>query len=310
MLESFTFFFYIDIARALSIFLLMIVVMLILTSRANMGYLTQLLPNYDSPQKIHEHEVSRLGGLVMAIGITSMIISMEPYHNIKELMAWFSLAFLPLGLITLAEDLHKPISPRIRLAVMFGVSWLLLEMTGISLPLINTPYLSYLLADPLVRTVFYTLCLAAIMNGMNFVDGTNGNFAFMSISMLISLFYLATIVGDTVLIHLVITIAIPMVAFTLVNYPWGRIFAGDLGAYLYGALIGFFILFFFGRHSDISAWNALLITFYPIAELTYSFIRKASMGQSPLKPDRKHLHIRFIPSSIAAAKTRGCPITW
>jgi len=131
------------------------------------------------------------------------------------------------------------------------------------------------------------------MNGMNFVDGTNGNFSLMTLGMLISLAFLGSTVGDVKFIALIILGAIPLIAFTLLNYPWGKIFAGDIGPYFFASFIGFLLLLFFGQNKDISAWNALLITFYPIAELIYSFIRKVYKGESPMQADRGHLHIKI-----------------
>ena len=272
------------------IFLLTVGMMEIITNKQN--FIKRYIPHYIAPQKIHKGEVSRLGGLAMIVSLATLFILLAE-QEIKNMMLLFLVAFLPLGLITLAEDFHKVIAPWIRLIVMFFSSCLILVITDISLPLFDTPFLKSMLADPLLRNIFYMFCLVTLMNGINFVDGTNGNFALMILSMMISLCFLATIVGDTQFIILLFLSGIPLIAFTLLNYPWGRIFAGDLGAYLYGALTGFFILFFFGRHSDISAWNVLLITFYPIIEVIFSSIRKLLKGKSPMLPDTSHLHIKI-----------------
>jgi len=223
----------------------------------------------------------------------AFLIGLSPNQEIKDTMVPFFLALLPLVLITLAEDLHKVISPRLRLAVMLGASFLMLEMSGISLPLLDTPVLRDVLADPFIRTIFYAVCIASLMNGMNFVDGTNGNFSLMTLGMFISLTFLGSRVGDVKFIAIIILSVIPLIAFTLLNYPWGKIFAGDIGPYFFAGLIGFLLLLFFGQNKDISAWNSLLITFYPIAELIYSVIRKVYKRQSPMQADRGHLHIKI-----------------
>jgi len=287
MLES-----YIDIPICTIIFILLMLIMLVFSSKKVQLLLQNFMPIYNAPQKIHEKHVTRLGGFCMFIALV-FLIELSPNQEIKDTMTPFFFAFLPLGLITLAEDLHKVIAPRVRLAVMLGSSFLMLEMTGISLPLIDTPFLRDVLADPFIRTTFYVVCLVSLMNGMNFVDGTNGNFSLMTLGMLISLAFLGSTVGDVKFLALIILITIPLVAFTLLNYPWGRIFAGDIGPYFFASLIGLLILLFFGQNKDISAWNALLITFYPIAELTYSFIRKVYKGHSPMQADRGHLHIKI-----------------
>lgn len=281
-----------DLPQYICIFFLVLMLMILISYKGNLISMKKFIPNYIAPQKIHQGDISRLGGIIMVLGV-AFLFSMSSNIEIKENMVWFLLAFLPLGVLTIAEDLHQTIPPLLRLVVMFVSSWLILKLTNIPLPILDTPFLKDILSDPSTRNIFYTLCLVGLMNGTNFVDGTNGNFAFMTISMLISLCFLACIVSDKEFISLIIISIIPLLAFTLINYPWGRIFAGDLGAYFYGALIGFFVIMFFGRHNDISAWNALLITFYPIAELTFSAIRKLWRHKSPLQADRKHLHIKI-----------------
>ena len=291
---------YINLPQLAALFLLVLALQLILISNRGARYMGMLIPTYKAPQKIHEGSVSRLGGLCMLLGIVSLS-ALSENEGIRDHITLFLFAFSPLAALTLLEDLHNPMSPKVRLATMLGVSWLILSWTGISLPVLDTPYLGDILAEPTMRSLFYAVCLTALMNGVNFVDGTNGNFALMTITMMISLAFFGTTVGDMEFVAMVLLCTIPLVAFTTINFPWGRIFAGDLGAYMYGGLVGFFILVFFGRHTDISAWNAVLITFYPIAELVYSIIRKVLNRQSPFQPDRGHLHIK-----IFTILHRGC----
>ena len=251
-----------------------------------------IMPIYVAPQKIHKGEVSRLGGIVMYFGVAALILT-SSYQEIKFIVLCLLFCFLPLGVITLVEDFHKPSPPWVRLIVMVFSSWLILKMTNIQLPIFDNPLLKDILAEPKIQCFFYVFCLVCLMNGINFIDGVNGNFSFLIISMFTSLGFLALVVGDFEFLSLLILCSIPLFAFVLMNYPWGRIFAGDLGAYFYGALVGFLIIFFFGRHEDISAWNALLITFYPIIELIYSAFRKIWNGKSPMESDTYHLHLKI-----------------
>lgn len=281
-----------DLIKILSIFFLTLIIMAAISFLTNHISLRRIIPTYVAPQKIHKGEVSRLGGLVMYLGIVLLVLS-SSFHEIKFTILYFLFSFIPLGLITLIEDFHKPSPPWVRLIFMVFSSWLILKITNIQLPIFDNPLLKDILADPKIQCFFYAFCLVSLMNGTNFIDGVNGNFSFLIISMFTSLGFLAFIVGDFEFISLLILCSIPLLAFVLINYPWGRIFAGDLGAYFYGALVGFLIIFFFGRHEDISAWNALLITFYPIIELIFSMFRKIWNGKSPMQPDTNHLHLKI-----------------
>ena len=76
------------------------------------------------------------------------------------------------------------------------------------------------------------------------------------------------------------------------NFPLGKIFMGDSGAFLMALLTGVWAIIFFSIHDFISSWNAGLIFFYPIIEVAYSFARKLTQKKSPFYPDREHLHLK------------------
>ena len=256
------------------------------------GYLKSSVIQYQAIQKIHAGEISRMGGLVMLVGILALVLwSGDTGMSGTSLM--FAIGFLPLAAVTLREDLHIPTSPIKRLIVLLISSGLILTLTEINLPDLNTPYLEWLTASPSLKMMFYALCVASLMNGMNFIDGTNGNMSFSLGAIFLNLLFLGVVMGDAAFIRLTLVCAFPLLIFMLVNYPWGKIFAGDLGAYLYAAIAGFLTVHFFGLHTELSAWNAVLVLFYPVAELVYSLARKVASKQSPFQPDQAHLHIKL-----------------
>ena len=76
------------------------------------------------------------------------------------------------------------------------------------------------------------------------------------------------------------------------NYPRGKIFLGDGGAYFLG-FISTLILLELSQHvPDYSPFTSLLIMIYPISETLLSIYRKKFLrGRSPFKPDRLHMHM-------------------
>ncbi|MDA9819176.1 glycosyltransferase [Methylophilaceae bacterium] len=256
------------------------------------GHLKSSITKYQAVQKIHVGETPRLGGLIMLIGIFALVL-LSGDHAISRTSLMFVIGFAPLGAITLMEDLHVPTSPIKRLIVLLISSGLILVLPEINLPDLNTPYLEWLTASPPLKMMFYALCVGSLMNGMNFIDGTNGNMSFTLGAIFLNLLFLAVVMGDAAFIRLTLVCAFPLLIFTLANYPWGKIFAGDLGAYLYAAIVGFLTVHFFGLHTELSAWNAVLVLFYPVAELVYSLSRKVANKKSPFQPDQGHLHIKL-----------------
>jgi UDP-GlcNAc:undecaprenyl-phosphate/decaprenyl-phosphate GlcNAc-1-phosphate transferase len=266
--------------------------MLLLSSDYGAKYLGSWLKDYDAPQRIHDQETSRLGGLIMLLGVIALGL-LSDNADTSALLLNFFIALSPLITLTLLEDFHINTNPIIRLAGLFLSACLVINLTQIALPVFSTPYLSLIFSLPYLNFGFYVLCIVALINGMNFIDGTNGNMSFTMLGIFSNLLFLGTISEDTEFIKITIIFMLPLLVFVIFNYPWGKIFAGDLGAYFYGAVAGFMLIYYFGKNPDISTWNAVLVVFYPTAEIIYSVLRKLLRKKSPFLPDRLHLHIKL-----------------
>jgi UDP-N-acetylmuramyl pentapeptide phosphotransferase/UDP-N-acetylglucosamine-1-phosphate transferase len=195
--------------------------------------------------------------------------------------------------VTIKEDLFHNVGFKTRLIVLIISSFLLLSLVVESFPAVNyIPLISNLFHYPLFSFCFFTLCLVALANGCNFIDGMTGLFGFYMLGCLMSCLQLTSIVNDQLMAQYLLVFAIPMILFLTFNFPLGKIFMGDSGAYLVSLLTGVWVIVFFATHDSISSWNAGLILFYPIIEVAYSFVRKLSQKKSPFYPDREHLHLK------------------
>ena len=157
-------------------------------------------------------------------------------------------------------------------------------------PVINFPILGDFISLYPVNLIFFTFSVLIIMNGMNLIDGMNGLFGSTAISQLACLSVLAYVNNDYEIMFISFTFLLPLLVFLLFNFPFGKIFIGDLGAYLYGFIIGNLTIIFFGRQPQLPSWLAVLILFYPCFELLFSYLRKIIEKKSPLMPDNQHLH--------------------
>ena len=108
-----------------------------------------------------------------------------------------------------------------------------------------------------------------------------------------SFLQLKYIVNDKFMAQYILVYSIPMILILIFNFPLGKLFMGDSGAYLMALLTGVWVIIFFSTHDSISSWNAGLIFFYPIMEVAYSFVRKLMQKKSPFYPDREHLHLKI-----------------
>ena len=247
---------------------------------------------YSGEQRVHEGEIPRIGGVL--IYITLILFSFYTSDpSLSHLLNLILLSVLPMMVVTVKEDLFHNVGFKTRLIALIISSFLLLTLVVESFPVVNhIPLISNLFDYPLFSFCFFILCLVALANGSNFIDGMNGMFGFCMLGVLMSCLQLTSIVNDQFMAQYILLYAIPIILFLMLNFPLGKIFMGDSGAYLMALLVGVWAINFFSIYDSISSWNAGLIFFYPIIEVAYSFARKLTQKKSPFYPDREHLHLK------------------
>lgn len=267
-------YFYILIAFALSLLIHYLVIEL--THRKGI-----FLDEHDKVQKVHETPTPRIGGL--GIFLSSMFIL-----NDTALGGYFILASIPAFIAGFLEDYSGKISPEQRLAIMC----LSPVMAFIMIPdtiLTEWPWGHIPVVAGMLASVFF---IVALVNGVNFTDGQNG---LASGTVLISLVTLAIVafgLNDSSLLYISLILAVAVLAFLVYNFPRGRIFLGDGGAYLLGFMIATVSIALIQRHvTEVSPLLLPAILIYPLWEVLFSTIRKVIYDRiSPFRSDDYHLH--------------------
>jgi UDP-GlcNAc:undecaprenyl-phosphate GlcNAc-1-phosphate transferase len=245
------------------------------------------LKTYQSKQRLHQDEVPRIAGLMMYIFLTIVALFSIESHYLNVIL----ISALPIVLIGSKEDLFHNTSPKLRLIMMTISAGLLIYLLPTNLPEIDFPVINQILSISFMKELFFIFSILVIINGNNLIDGVNGNLALTNIIQLISVGLLAFMVGDDVIVQLSCLLLLPLIVFTLFNFPFGKIFCGDGGAYFYGFAISASVIYLFGTYDDLLSWNAILILIYPSIELLFSFIRKKFFeNKSAFTADAKHLH--------------------
>jgi UDP-N-acetylmuramyl pentapeptide phosphotransferase/UDP-N-acetylglucosamine-1-phosphate transferase len=131
--------------------------------------------------------------------------------------------------------------------------------------------------------------------------------------------YVANGVGDALVFNTSIALAGAILGFFIWNWPSGKIFFGDGGAYLVGFILAELSVLLVVRNPSISPWFPLLLLIYPIFETIYTIYRRKVENQiSPGLPDNQHLHQlihdRLIPAEQANGtldrNSRVAPYLW
>lgn len=248
--------------------------------------------NFSGVQKVHSHDVARIGGLpiFLAVAICAGIsVWREPSlgYWLLALLLCSSLAFAG-GIV---EDYTGKVRPSRRLVLTMVAALLGYLVLDAKIARLDMPFISWDLLSPWIVLPLTILAVAGIANAVNIIDGFNGLASVVTICMLVSLAYVAWQVGDMFVLVSALTVAGATAGFLVWNYPVGLIFLGDGGAYFIGFMLGELALLLVMRNPTVSTWYAALLLIYPAFETLFSAYRRIFIrGKSPAMPDGIHLH--------------------
>lgn len=251
------------------------------------------LKNYQGIQRVHEGEIPRLGGLVIYIGLWVYWLLCQN-GQVKTFIQCLLISSLPLIFISIKEDLLHNTRAITRLGFMMVSCILFFLHYDLSYPSIEFPVIGYWLNNSSVLSLlFFSFCILVIINGCNLIDGANGLLPMSILMQALSLMFITYETNDSHNMIRLVYIIVPVIIFMGFNYPWGKIFLGDTGAYFLGFMVSLLTIIIFSEHPDIPTWVAVLILFYPAFELLFSIIRKLIEHKSPMEPDPHHLHLKM-----------------
>ena len=81
-----------------------------------------------------------------------------------------------------------------------------------------------------------------------------------------------------------------LLGFGLLNWPHGKIFLDDAGAYATGHIIAWLGIILMSRVPSVSGFSILLILFWPVAETGFTITRRRILKLPSDTPDRLHFH--------------------
>lgn len=241
-------------------------------------------------QKFHTHPTPRVGGIAIVAGVLVGYLFAQPDR--KSLLGPIILAGIPAFACGLREDVTQRVRVRTRLLATMSCGVLGWTITGYSITYANLPGLDWLLGFTVFSVLFTAFAVGGVANAINIVDGFNGLAAGTAIIILTAFGVMTTALGDHNLARVCLILAGTVVGFLLVNWPLGKIFLGDGGAYFLGFALAWVAVLILQRHTEVSAWAPMLVCGYPILEVGFSFVRKAKReGYNPGQPDGVHLHM-------------------
>ncbi|MEO5658250.1 MAG: glycosyltransferase [Polaromonas sp.] len=275
------------------------------------------LDSHAGIQKCHTQPTPRIGGIAIVAGIVAGYVFSQP--DKKALLGPLILAGIPAFAFGLLEDITKSVSVSTRLLATTGSGVLGWAITGYSITDANMWGLDWLLGFSVVSVAFTAFAVGGVANAFNIIDGFNGLAAGTGLIILAAFSVICAALGDSDLTLVCLISAGAVAGFLLGNWPMGKIFLGDGGAYFVGFVVAWLAVLMLQRHTEVSAWAPMLACGYPVLEVLFSIVRRRRRHLSPGNPDRLHLHSlinrrlvrRLLPqsSSLVRNSTTGA-IMW
>ena len=244
----------------------------------------------------HKTLATRTGGI--GVFLTLFIISLFYYLHQIDLFD-YSL-FIPLGIMFIVgvyDDFYRA-DFKLKFLLQIIVAKILIDQDYVISNyhgLFGLYEVPWLLAQ--LSTIFVFL---VVVNAINFIDGIDG-LAITEVKKTIFLieFFSATSTSLFPMGALVITSLLPLYYF---NFKKKRkVFLGDGGSMLLGALVMIYILYVLGpdykfsqEYSINKVLFTILVLLYPLVDLLRVFVLRIKAGQSPFVADQRHIHHEFL----------------
>lgn len=263
---------------------------------------------------VHTIPTPRMGGLAMMLGfiIAMLFASRIPFiqglfrenHQAWVVMIGAVLICL-LGMADDLWDLDWMLKMAGQLLISVFVAW------G-GLQIISLPLGSLVTASPSLSMAITAFLIVASINAVNFVDGldglSSGIVAIGGIAFAIYSYVLARTSPSYASMATLIDVALVGICVGFIMHNWhpAKLFMGDSGSMLLGYLITCASIVLTGRIDPASVHASVylpvfmpillpvLVLFLPVLDMCLAIVRRLSKGQSPMHPDRMHLHHRML----------------
>jgi UDP-N-acetylmuramyl pentapeptide phosphotransferase/UDP-N-acetylglucosamine-1-phosphate transferase len=275
------------------------------------------------PQKFHTQPTPRIGGAALYVGMLGAggIFMLPIFEASLPEYGLLLLAAVPAFFGGYVEDITKKVGVYQRLLLTMVSAALCAWLLGAILPRVDVPIIDDLLLWTLPALLFTVFAVSGVTNGMNIIDGYNGLAVGCALLVLSAMAWVSAQVGDVFVFTACLALIGALLGFLAWNWPAGRIFLGDGGAYLLGFLLAELSVLLVVRNPEVSPWFPLALLIYPVFETLFSIYRRRILRRhGALRPDALHLHQliygrvvnngKWTPADRLARNNRVAPYLW
>lgn len=260
------------------------------------------LPNQ---RKQHVGAIPLIGGISVFVGVLLSVLLTLPQEPSLLVFLLCGVLIVILGAVDDALD----ISPWLRLGIQALLTLCLCKATGVVLHNFGDILGFGNISVRWIELVVTVIAVCGAINAYNMMDGIDGLAGSMAT---ITFIGLAILFHDTMplvgeLSQIFVIAMLPYLAVNLTIPPLTKkIFLGDAGSMLLGFTIGFLVIYGSQQTRIESAFRpvtALWLIGLPLMDMVGIMVRRIRKGQSPLRPDRNHLHHILLHAGFTARES-------
>lgn len=244
-------------------------------------------------RRMHKHPIPRMGGLAIFLGFLFSVLIFLPLTQQIRGMLLGSVVIVVLGIF---DDIYA-LGAKLKFLVQIFAA-LLAVMAGNVITVLSNP--NVFSSSPywelgILSIPFSVIWIAAITNAVNLIDGLDGLACGVSTISSMTLLVIALVVSEPEIAILMAALAGGCLGFLPYNLNPAKIFMGDTGSTFLGYILAVVsINGLFKSAAIISFAVPFLLLGLPIFDTCFAILRRVSHGQSPMAPDRGHIHHRLI----------------
>ena len=244
-------------------------------------------------RRMHDHPIPRMGGLAIFLGFIISVLLLMPLDQPKQGMLLGAVIIVVLGIF---DDIYA-LSAKLKFAVQIGAA-LIAVLMGNQIDYLSNP--NIFSSDPywhlgVLSIPISVLWIVAITNAVNLIDGLDGLACGVSTISSMTMLVIALTVAEAQVAILMAALAGACIGFLPYNLNPAKIFMGDTGSTFLGFVLATVsIQGLFKSYAIISFAVPFLVLGLPIFDTCFAILRRLARGQSPMAPDRGHIHHRLI----------------
>ncbi len=258
--------------------------------------LAQKIGAMDVPKdgrRMHDHPIPRMGGLAIFLGfLLTVLLFAELTVQVRGML----LGAVIIVVLGIFDDVYS-LPAKLKFLVQI-VAAVIAAAAGNMIEVLSNPNLFS--SDPYwvlgwLKWPVTVIWIVAITNAVNLIDGLDGLACGVSTISSMSMLVIALVLEEGEVAILLAALAGGCIGFLPYNLHPAKIFMGDTGSTFLGFILAVVsVQGMFKMYSVISFVVPFLMLGLPIFDTCFAFFRRIAHGQSPMRPDRSHVHHRLI----------------